>query len=260
MAPCHHAQYIRESASLVVVRDLEPRGSLRDYLHGEASPTDSFAAKYSHAGGAGAPLERVALWCRHVLDALSYLRRGGLRVCNLHAGNVLLAADGRAMVTDVECDLVGAPPETAVARQARTVLARDAGSAAAARDEEEELEPEVLLFGQLLFELAVGWRMESPTPDFVGLDVAPDVAKVLRRIFDLSLPRRYRSLAALRRCSLFRRVDGFADAPRRPPWEGDAAERAVAAASAITSARFSLPGRYHRVQRQQQQQQSELVV
>eukprot|EP00753_Platysulcus_tardus_P001992 PLAT11600.1.p1 GENE.PLAT11600.1~~PLAT11600.1.p1 ORF type:complete len:550 (+),score=280.48 PLAT11600.1:54-1703(+) len=166
LLPIVHAEYLRERRVLLTVRPFKPRGSLKDVIY-SADPKAPYADKYGR-DGQPLPEETIALYGRQILQATLALRAAGIVHNHLHSGNVLVDVHV-VCLTDWENTLLSQPPPAAIAE---LTLPR-----------ERSVSEPVLQFGHLLYEMAMGYEMETPYPDFLGGSCPPAVAALLKRIF-----------------------------------------------------------------------------
>jgi PX domain-containing protein kinase-like protein len=163
--PCVGCEYYKDRSALVVYRSFSPKGSLRDYIH-NAKPSLPYGRKYTQTTGHPLPEQKIAKYGREILEGIDSLHSHGYPFNNLHAGNVILD-NGVCRVSDFEADLIGLPPKY------QTVLQAHRDKAA----------PIVVCFGCTLYEMAVGYEMDSVVLDDLPADCNPKVKKILKAIF-----------------------------------------------------------------------------
>lgn len=85
--PVVDIDFIPERDVLVTFRRWSSKGSLKDFIH-KCSPTGLYEKKYTSV--AKLPLERIALFGRQILEALSFMQARGYPYGHLHCGNVIV--------------------------------------------------------------------------------------------------------------------------------------------------------------------------
>lgn len=144
------------------------------------------------------PIGEVRGFGRQILEGLSYLLEKGIPYGQLHTGNVLLTAEGRCALTDVENGILGTP----------ALYSSFIGSLPALKTIEHH---DVYSFGHVMYEMATGAPLGAPicTPSMVqpGIPGAAIISSVLSEEA-VGLPRSVSSLIK----------DGFfSSSPGLPP-------------------------------------------
>eukprot|EP01133_Synstelium_polycarpum_P001074 gene1074-1217_t len=159
------ADFLPDKSCAVSVRPFYARGSLRDYIH-QAKPrskyTDKYAAQYQLND------KLISKFGRQILEALIFLKHHNFPYFHLNASNVLLD-DTTCLIADYENAFLGLKPRFA------KFLASFS----------DKLDPEVLCFGFILYEMGCGYELESPEAIELGLPghCHPEVKKILESIF-----------------------------------------------------------------------------
>jgi len=208
--PTVDIDFLKDGKELVVFRSLCSKGSIKDVLYDCSNPLDAYEKKYRISKNASAGsvigrplsgLERIAKLGKQVLEALQYLSIHRISFTALHSANVLLDESGNARLTDYENDFIGAStnsPERAAFT--RHVFARTNVSG-------YHIEPMAFAFGCLLFEMSVGYEIDSK--EFPS-DIHPKIKQVLSRIFSEPITEDI-TLKALLTCPLFSDVKLYSD-------------------------------------------------
>eukprot|EP00518_Triparma_eleuthera_P009924 CAMPEP_0182478434 /NCGR_PEP_ID=MMETSP1319-20130603/32492_1 /TAXON_ID=172717 /ORGANISM="Bolidomonas pacifica, Strain RCC208" /LENGTH=445 /DNA_ID=CAMNT_0024679773 /DNA_START=95 /DNA_END=1429 /DNA_ORIENTATION=- len=168
------------SIDLIVVRKFYPKGSLRDEIYGVDEPQASYSSKYPKAKK-GTPLtaEKIRNYGRQILEAMVVLRKKGITCYNLSTSNVLIGYDEAtkspvAQISDIENSILCRPPPSSLDNL--TLV------------HEQNVDVDVLHFGHMLFEMALGHRLTKSSPCQALLDskydgVNKEVVEVLALIF-----------------------------------------------------------------------------
>ncbi|GMH57182.1 hypothetical protein TL16_g02311 [Triparma laevis f. inornata] len=168
---------------LLVARKLCERGSLRDEIYGVADPQDSYITKYPPKTK-GTPLhpKKIRHYGRQILEAMLALRKRGITCYNLSSSNVMVDWDSSgkvwiARISDIENSLLCRRPPSSL--ENLTLV------------HENRVDVDVLHFGHLLFEMALGHRLHKSTPcdsvlnnesgKWAGVD--SEISEVLTLIF-----------------------------------------------------------------------------
>ena len=137
------------------------------------------SAKY---GFKGEPLKerQVALYGKQILEAMAYLQTLGLPCTGIHTGNVVMRDSDWCQVSDFECCAVGLPPYKP----------------------ERVMQSDILAFGHILYEMAVGSALD--TPELLAMPVAAlPIQELLDRIFRLEAGEREVTIKELLSCKFF---------------------------------------------------------
>ena len=177
--------FVKEKRKIMVFREYAPRGSLKDRLHRKANPKQRWAAKY---GFKGEPLPerqignapppppppvrrrraadtregwlRSALFSKQILEGMAYFSALGLPCTGLHTGNIIMRDAHWCQISDFENAALGLEP-----------FKKDRVHSS-----------DVLAFGHILYEMAVGSALESA--ELVSLPNVPlPIQEILYRIF-----------------------------------------------------------------------------
>lgn len=160
--------YAKDKQGVLVVQPFVSAGSIKDRIHG-ADPTHPYRKKYKLPSASPLPLADIAKFGRQILQALAALRSKGVLCDHLSTGNVLID-DGNARITDIYIPLL-AVDRSKASRELTVPL-------------EAKVDVDLLLFGQVLYEMATGMELLSPQPDVAVLELlAPDIREVLELIF-----------------------------------------------------------------------------
>eukprot|EP01102_Stenamoeba_stenopodia_P017853 TRINITY_DN645_c0_g5_i1.p1 TRINITY_DN645_c0_g5~~TRINITY_DN645_c0_g5_i1.p1 ORF type:complete len:649 (-),score=164.41 TRINITY_DN645_c0_g5_i1:183-2129(-) len=137
--PIDYVAYFEARESVVVLRKLREKGSLRDMLHLNKNPKEEYKKKYVKKARPF-DLKIIAKAARQILEALLYLKTQKVGHYHLHAGNILIK-DGNCCLSDIENNFIGLPN--------RMTLWSD------------KLAPEVESFGYVLFEISMGFEFDT---------------------------------------------------------------------------------------------------
>eukprot|EP01096_Ripella_sp_DP13-Kostka_P006590 TRINITY_DN2377_c0_g1_i1.p1 TRINITY_DN2377_c0_g1~~TRINITY_DN2377_c0_g1_i1.p1 ORF type:complete len:272 (-),score=84.63 TRINITY_DN2377_c0_g1_i1:239-1054(-) len=107
--PTRHAEFLQGRELLVIFRDLNSNGSLRDIIY-DVKPTLPTQEKYRPKKNRPFKPQKIALYGRQIITALIYLKNLGFPFGHLHSGNVIVKKD-RCMLTDYENGLLGKKPQ-----------------------------------------------------------------------------------------------------------------------------------------------------
>ncbi|KAN0031973.1 hypothetical protein ACTFIV_005846 [Dictyostelium citrinum] len=141
------------------------RGSLRDFIH-KSKPRMPYADKYDTHLQLNEKI--VSKFGRQILEALIFLKNHNFPYFHLNAANVLVD-DQICLISDYENAFLGLEP-----RFSDFI-----------RQHNEKIDPDVLSFGLVLFEMACGYEMENPHSVDISIPAHcyPEVRKVLEAIF-----------------------------------------------------------------------------
>ena len=168
------------SMDLIIVRKYYPRGSLRDEIHGVVDPQATYVTKYPKTAK-GKPLspEKIRNYGRQILESMLVLRKKGITCYNLSTSNVMIGYDevskrSVAQVSDIENSLLCRSPPSSL--ENLTLV------------HEANVDVDVLHFGHMLFEMALGHRLTRSTPCLSILQchyngVNKEISEVLALIF-----------------------------------------------------------------------------
>eukprot|EP00759_Apiculatamorpha_spiralis_P045284 PhF_6_TR42129/c2_g2_i1/m.63631 len=128
------------SGKVFIVRNISKHGSLMDVLHDKANPLDDAAKKYS-ARPKPMKSDDIAIYGKQILLAVKCLKDHGIPYPQLHLGNVLVGAKQAIQLTDFEDTLLGINRFPVLKQHI---------------EDTDFTAIEVLMFGKLVFELALG--------------------------------------------------------------------------------------------------------
>lgn len=111
----------------------------------------------------------MCTWGRHVLEGILALRLKGFPAGHVHAGNVIVD-DGVCRITDYENKLLNVAPAHLGLLQSPALAARG-------------LDPDVVCFGALVFEMCTGFIMDTVDLVRAPQGLPPALAAVLHSIF-----------------------------------------------------------------------------
>jgi len=154
---------------VVLFRSYVPKGSLKDFIH-RAKPIQPYRRKYSTVSGEPLTESKIALFGRQILEGLDYLKSQKIPYISLSAGNVLVD-NGVCRLTDYENAFIDLPPKI------QPIFGANA----------ENVDPLVISFGYLLYEMAIGFELGAPLID--ENDIPPKcnskVKKILMSMFPI---------------------------------------------------------------------------
>ncbi|RLN58362.1 hypothetical protein BBP00_00007040 [Phytophthora kernoviae] len=161
--------YSREKKALVVVQPFVASGSLKDRIYRVDNPAKLYDVKYRLENAQPLLFEEIAKFSRQIVEALAGLRSKGLVCDHLRSTNVVIDA-GKAKIAEIYTPLLA--------------LDRYKDSRELTVGLERYMDIDLLLFGQILYEMATGMELLTPEPDESVLDMlAPEIAEVLLAIF-----------------------------------------------------------------------------
>jgi len=152
LLPCDKASWAPDRDALFLVAPLVPSGSLRDVLR-RVDPLASISAK-RNAVGQPLPSNAVPLLF-DLLSTMRLLARIGVPLHHVHAGNVLLNADGRPPLLDISSALLGEPPRCA------DLMRRVGRGSEHAQQRGAAVDAAVVAFATVVYELFSGDELES---------------------------------------------------------------------------------------------------
>lgn len=191
---------LRDSKS-VVIQPYFGMGSLRDLIYAspdwkkrKITPKSKHLDKYTIAnGGKALDLPVIAKLGRQILEALFYLYVHGFPYPHLHTGNVLINEHGFAQLSDLENSLLCIDPKhIREIRKAHTV--------------DIDIAPEVVSFGHVLFEMALGREKGDRSLKDVKAACPPQIYPILESILEPSNVDSAASLKSLLRLPFFQEV------------------------------------------------------
>ncbi|KAL6069944.1 Slowpoke-binding protein [Balamuthia mandrillaris] len=168
--PTYEVDYIQDRELCVVFRPFQPKGSLKDYLY-KSNPKNTWDKKYRHPGRR-LRLRTIAIFGRQILEGLLFLRSKGFPYGHLHSGNVILE-NNTCRITDYENALLNLTPRL----QAFHIHL-------AMRQHNKQRDADLVAFGLLLFEMAMGYELTQIDPLVVPSECPDSLASVLRCIFE----------------------------------------------------------------------------
>jgi len=191
--PCVSAEYHKDRTVLVVLREYNKKGSLRDYIH-NSKPKEIYQEKYTHTSGNPLPEQKIAKYGREILEGLDYLTSQNITFLQLHCGNVILD-NSVCRITDYENDLIQLVP-----RNMKIFMTHH-----------EKVLPIVISFGYILYEMAVGYEMDNIILDDLPSNINPKVKKILKSIFELEEGVEVPSIRSLLKNPFFAEVKLYSD-------------------------------------------------
>jgi len=225
-----NCDYLKDRQIFVCFRPYH-KESLRDLIH-KSKPTEKYSKKYTTITGKGLSEKKIAKFGRQVLEALIYFQSQKFPFYHLSTCNVIIDDSGVARLTDYENDLIGVDLNPKILKLIRLTLGK--------------VEPTVVCFGALLYEMAVGYELDSATLDDLP-SVAPKVKKILQTIFQPA--EQLVSLEDLKKTPLFSEVQLFS------PWtpqniKRDKVEQVLEAANADTLETFKTTNANKKISKQ----------
>lgn len=160
--------YRKEKFTFSVFREFFPSGSLRDLIH-KSKPLESYSSKYSTVSGSPLAEKKLRLFSRQILEGMDYLIYQGFPCYHVHCGNVVID-QGVCKITDFENDYLGIIPKSH--QILRPLL--------------DKINPALAAFGSTLYEMSVGYPMDSHLLDDIPANCNPKAVRVLKKIFDRS--------------------------------------------------------------------------
>jgi hypothetical protein len=151
--------FVKEKRKVLIFREFVPRGSLKDRLHRKANPKQQWAAKYGFKGEP-LPERQIALFSKQILEGMAYFSALGLPCTGIHTGNIIMRDSNWCQISEFENAALGFTPFKPGRVHSSDVLA----------------------FGHILYEMAVGAALE--TAELVSLPNVPlPIQEILYRIF-----------------------------------------------------------------------------
>jgi len=151
--PISHVDLLKEQNNVVMMQQLSAKGSLKDKIY-KANPIMPWRKKYMTTGRP-LPMDKIVLYGRQILEGMLFLKKKQIPYRNLHSGNVILDGD-RCRITGFENPLLGYTPK----------LIHRAGKALGPKDKDPLGNSfDIVCFGHLLFEMALGYELTKTRPD-----------------------------------------------------------------------------------------------
>ncbi|KAL4094618.1 hypothetical protein PRIC1_010276 [Phytophthora ramorum] len=167
--PVMDIYYSKEKKALLVVQPFVPMGSIKDRIYQVDSPAKPYDVKYRLENAHPLLFEEITKFSRQILEALAGLRSKGLVCDHLRSTNVVID-DGNARLAEIYTPLLA--------------IDRYKDSRELTVSLEQHMDIDLLLFGQILYEMATGMELLSPQPEEGVLEMlAPEIAEVLQAIF-----------------------------------------------------------------------------
>jgi len=148
---------LQEQNQLIVLHDLCVKGSVKDLIH-NTNPITSFDHKYSQRARPLA-LKKIAVIGKHVLQGLQFLKKRKFSYKALHSGNVLFN-NGTYRLAGLETIFFGHK----IKHHNLVVKALEKINGAQSSGE-LSWDYDVICFGRLLFEMALGHELRKSMPD-----------------------------------------------------------------------------------------------
>lgn len=169
--PILDLDFLRERKKLVVFREISATGSIKDRLYKADPLRKSFNDKYIHRKGKRIPskplsVQEIKVFGFQLLQALSFLKSLNFPFPHLHSGNVILR-NGKCCLTDLENSFLGLEPHDFPFEEVYT----------------KKMNVEVLCFGNILWEMAVGFPRGNSDVTEIEDDCPPQVFEILCAIF-----------------------------------------------------------------------------
>jgi len=168
IVPVENCDYLKDRQIFVTFRTYFKEGSLKDLIH-KSKPQEKYSKKYTILTGKALNEKKIAKFGRQILEALIYLKSQKLPFYHLTTSNVMIDDNGVCRLTDYENDLIGLNVNskllTHVIHPTITTL-----------------DPVVCAFGAVLYEMAVGYELDSPKLDDMP-NVPTKIKKILQTIF-----------------------------------------------------------------------------
>ncbi|KAG3085741.1 hypothetical protein PI124_g18387 [Phytophthora idaei] len=167
--PVMDIYYSKEKKALLVVHPFLSNGSIKDRIYQVDNPAKPYDVKYRLENAHPLPFEEIAKFSRQILEALAGLRSKGLVCDHLRSTNVVIDG-GNAKVAEIFTPLLA--------------IDRYKDSRELTVGLEQHMDIDLLLFGQILYEMATGMELLAPQPEEGVLEMlAPEIAEVLQAIF-----------------------------------------------------------------------------
>lgn len=181
--PVEDFDYFLSKGQAFVIRRVAQRGSLKDLICGVRSPLSPWTNKYGHVAQLH-PLstQQCAVYGRQILNGLKALQTIGLRFPHLATSNIMLSPPDSSSGSrgGVGGDLV-----CRISELESTFLAVAPRYSAYFAPLNDRVSEEVIAFGHVLYEMAVGKEMRAVKPSRRDIKhLAESLQKILRKIFD----------------------------------------------------------------------------
>jgi len=154
---------------LAVFRPFSKGGTLKDLIHSN-KPTNPkpYQQRYDQLSGTPLTESKIAKFGKMILEGLDYLAHHNISFFNLHSGNVVIE-NSVCYLTDMENDFIGLPPRNLAILHSHI---------------NRSIDPVVVAFGCVLYEMSVGYEMDNWILDDLPKDCPKPVVKILKSIFD----------------------------------------------------------------------------
>eukprot|EP00742_Colponemidia_sp_Colp-10_P011310 GILJ01012551.1.p1 GENE.GILJ01012551.1~~GILJ01012551.1.p1 ORF type:complete len:558 (+),score=66.51 GILJ01012551.1:287-1960(+) len=188
LLPVTACDYRKDQELFFIVRPFVEKGSIRDVLHKNANPKHTARIKYGTSSRLNSlHPQRVSKFGRQILEGIAYTESCGVPSLHLHAGNVLLD-NGVCRISEWENSMLGlhhsqeallTPLVSIPPPPSKNPIPRENRSRPLAK-----IDPTVLSFGHLIFEMATGYSLEIPKPKDSDYRRLPEsMHKVIQGIF-----------------------------------------------------------------------------
>lgn len=151
--PTHTFDMLPEQKQVVTMQPLAVKGSVRDAIH-SVNPIAPASKKYKQRGNP-LPLKTIGVIGSHVLQGLMFLKKRKIAYRSLHCGSVLQHS-GAFRLTGLENTFFGhtLSQDTLVCKGTEKCKGDPTG-----------WDYDVVCFGRMLFEMALGYELRSSLPD-----------------------------------------------------------------------------------------------
>jgi PX domain-containing protein kinase-like protein len=151
--PISNVDLLKEQGNIVMMTPLSGKGSLKDRIY-KTNPILPWRNKYM-APGKPIPMDKIILWGRQILEGMLFLKKKQIPYRNLHSGNVIIENE-KCRISGYENPLFGYTPK----------MMHRAGKALGAKDKDPlGLSFDMICFGHVLFEMAMGYELLKTRPD-----------------------------------------------------------------------------------------------